>query len=418
MQHFADDNYDIEKAIARYEGLPFLLKKADLEVGRADLDPYTPEDQHFLPNPEPNLEPAAAPAVGGPQCPLCGSFNTALFDEFNLHCFDCNRQSSLEVVDNSRFGKNKCECWEGYKRVPGTKPCAPGSCEKCDSHSKKSSDLNSQPFANPVPLADAPGTTPGNKPINEVLEAAPSAVGTGVTAAAHTVEKKGDKFFVVEDKGEKAAGPFDSQEEAYARANKLNDLENLEKETKVTSFVIHSNFINEIVNAYSQHPEFAQTVAQSLLHALRATGQIVDQVLRSGISFDQIKNYIRPIFDKWKKGEIELDDIDQIVLGMNIFGQSNPNLLGGGNQQIIAKFASQGDKPSPHAAQAVFEALAGGNEDEAKELLKQTDCPKGCETHPEGKCNHGFMSAGRTRVRYLVSNKPFGNEDTHTESVE
>jgi hypothetical protein len=32
----------------------------------------------------------------------------------------------------------KCECWEGYKRVPGTKPCAPGSCEKCDNHSKKS----------------------------------------------------------------------------------------------------------------------------------------------------------------------------------------------------------------------------------------------------------------------------------------
>jgi hypothetical protein len=29
-----------------------------------------------------------------------------------------------------------CECWEGYKRVPGTKPCAKGSCEKCDTHSK------------------------------------------------------------------------------------------------------------------------------------------------------------------------------------------------------------------------------------------------------------------------------------------
>jgi hypothetical protein len=49
-------------------------------------------------------------------------------------------------------------------------------------------------------------------------------------AAAHTVEKKGDKFFVVEDEGEEAAGPFDSQEEAYARANELNDLENLETE--------------------------------------------------------------------------------------------------------------------------------------------------------------------------------------------
>ena len=53
-------------------------------------------------------------------------------------------------------------------------------------------------------------------------------------AAAHTVEKKGDEFFVVEDEGEEAAGPFDSQEKAYARANELNDLENLEKEASVT----------------------------------------------------------------------------------------------------------------------------------------------------------------------------------------
>jgi hypothetical protein len=24
----------------------------------------------------------------------------------------------------------KCNCWDGYKRVPGTKPCAEGSCVK------------------------------------------------------------------------------------------------------------------------------------------------------------------------------------------------------------------------------------------------------------------------------------------------
>lgn len=39
------------------------------------------------------------------------------------------------------FAKNKCECWEGYKRVPGTKPCAPGSCEKCDEGRKSASKL-------------------------------------------------------------------------------------------------------------------------------------------------------------------------------------------------------------------------------------------------------------------------------------
>lgn len=26
--------------------------------------------------------------------------------------------------------KNKCDCWDGHKRVPGTAPCAPGSCVK------------------------------------------------------------------------------------------------------------------------------------------------------------------------------------------------------------------------------------------------------------------------------------------------
>lgn len=26
--------------------------------------------------------------------------------------------------------KNGCNCWDGYKRVPGTEPCAPGSCVK------------------------------------------------------------------------------------------------------------------------------------------------------------------------------------------------------------------------------------------------------------------------------------------------
>jgi hypothetical protein len=66
------------------------------------------------------------------------------------------------------------------------------------------------------------------------------------------------------------------------------------------------------------------------------------------------------------------------------------------------KESSQGDKPSPHAAQEVFDALVTGDKDSAKELLGHTDCPEGCEVHAEGKCNHGYMSAGRTRVRYLV----------------
>jgi hypothetical protein len=28
------------------------------------------------------------------------------------------------------FFKEACDCWKNYKRKPGTKPCAPGSCIK------------------------------------------------------------------------------------------------------------------------------------------------------------------------------------------------------------------------------------------------------------------------------------------------
>ena len=43
--------------------------------------------------------------------------------------------------------RRKCGCWKGYKRVPGTKPCSPGSCmemgeereEKEESKEKSSS---------------------------------------------------------------------------------------------------------------------------------------------------------------------------------------------------------------------------------------------------------------------------------------
>ena len=40
------------------------------------------------------------------------------------------------------YGKKsgKCSCWKGYDRVPGTTPCAKGSCEKCD-HMRKTKRL-------------------------------------------------------------------------------------------------------------------------------------------------------------------------------------------------------------------------------------------------------------------------------------
>lgn len=42
------------------------------------------------------------------------------------------------IMANRRVAKGDCDCWDGYCRVPGTKPCAEGSCEKCDSHRRQS----------------------------------------------------------------------------------------------------------------------------------------------------------------------------------------------------------------------------------------------------------------------------------------
>jgi hypothetical protein len=43
-----------------------------------------------------------------------------------------------EVHGDKKGGK--CSCWKGYERVPGTTPCAPGSCRKCD-HMRKTGRL-------------------------------------------------------------------------------------------------------------------------------------------------------------------------------------------------------------------------------------------------------------------------------------
>ena len=42
-----------------------------------------------------------------------------------------------EKKESSAREAKECNCWDGYKRVPGTKPCSPGSCEKCDADREK-----------------------------------------------------------------------------------------------------------------------------------------------------------------------------------------------------------------------------------------------------------------------------------------
>ena len=40
----------------------------------------------------------------------------------------------ISSEEKSLDAREGCECWDGYCRVPGTEPCSPGSCEKCDAH--------------------------------------------------------------------------------------------------------------------------------------------------------------------------------------------------------------------------------------------------------------------------------------------
>ena len=40
------------------------------------------------------------------------------------------------IILSSKAAANDCECWDGYERVPGAKPCAPGSCRKSDAADK------------------------------------------------------------------------------------------------------------------------------------------------------------------------------------------------------------------------------------------------------------------------------------------
>ena len=39
--------------------------------------------------------------------------------------------------EETQIDEKTCNCWDGYKRVPGTKPCAPGSCTKSSAINEK-----------------------------------------------------------------------------------------------------------------------------------------------------------------------------------------------------------------------------------------------------------------------------------------
>jgi hypothetical protein len=94
-----------------------------------------------------------------------------------------NHQASVEkficreipVRDNVIVANRReadCKCWKGYERVPGTKPCAEGSCRKCDSHRKKATIIQRLRSEGSLRLADAP--LQGQEPFTNEWNAGPS----------------------------------------------------------------------------------------------------------------------------------------------------------------------------------------------------------------------------------------------------
>ena len=49
---------------------------------------------------------------------------------------------SITVSSSRKRAEKECTCWEGYERVPGTEPCASGSCRKKSSRRRTGSELN------------------------------------------------------------------------------------------------------------------------------------------------------------------------------------------------------------------------------------------------------------------------------------
>ena len=65
------------------------------------------------------------------------------------------RKWNCEEVE---INEKTCNCWDGYKRVPGTKPCAPGSCARPSAINEKNYQIIKR-IINEIAVRDANGKT-------------------------------------------------------------------------------------------------------------------------------------------------------------------------------------------------------------------------------------------------------------------
>lgn len=90
-------------------------------------------------DPSQGMDPSQGGGFGGPEQGAPGAGG----DDFLGGGGGDPEQDPQRMAALRRFARlhqaKECNCWDGYCRVPGTKPCAEGSCEKCDTGRKKES---------------------------------------------------------------------------------------------------------------------------------------------------------------------------------------------------------------------------------------------------------------------------------------
>jgi hypothetical protein len=317
---------------------------------------------------------------------------------------DYNIDKAIAAHNGIPYIAKNCDCWEGYKRVPGTKPCAPGSCEKCDSHSKKSA----------IKFADE---------ANDRIEAIWNQAVKIAKAQNPNIDESLKEEVIFSCLGKFSFNDITPEimaEKILQKSNQAVIAKVADTQEQISQFILELN------QKYSQLCK-SMGVVKPTNAGILPDGRIAQptpNLQRGGVrtapailidsSFDpgQRPNLIANGIDPANLGLQPLTDQELETFQMSEanrqYAQSLPNSL---NQLgYNTKVGSQGDKPSPNAAMDVFETLCSGDEEGAKDMLGMTDCPEGCEVHAEGKCNHGYMSAGRTRVRYLVGSEPFSKE--------
>lgn len=151
-----------------------------------------------------------------------------------------------------------CKCWEGYERVPGKKPCAPGSCKKSAVEAGKVKDL--------VKRVTEPVTRPVNKVIDgfvdRVVDLAEDPDGLltkmddGLTRVEDAISDKANEFIrKFRSQGSRNDGLVDALKEVLGNAFSMYVL-------------THGAHWNVVGNDFAQYHELFETIYEDVYDSI------------------------------------------------------------------------------------------------------------------------------------------------------